>query len=87
MAQANNIERRRNWVEDKLIARINRECQRNQSAHVHNQAARHWYQTERTAQHTSRRRPLATVGDMIRHQAERSKSDSMLQTLGAGFAG
>ena len=82
----NNSLQQRDRIEDKIIRRIDR-CRQNQSDHVVSQDARRWYQTERTAQHTSRRRPLVTVGDMILHQAARSKNGSMLRMLGAGFAG
>jgi len=76
----------RDRIEDRIIRRIDR-CRQNRNDRATKQDVQRWYQVALIARNTRKQRPLATVGDMIRHQAERSKSDSMLQTLGAGFAG
>jgi len=86
----NNSLQQRDRIEDKIINRIDREklyCPRNQQGHVHRQAAQPLSAMGHIVRRTKRQRPLATVGDMILHQAVRSKNDSMLRMLGAGFVG
>jgi hypothetical protein len=86
----NNSLQQRDRIEDKIIRRIDREKKTwPQSPHIHATipAVLPLSAMERTARNTRRQRPLTTVGDMILHQAARSKNGSMLRMLGAGFGG
>ena len=76
----------RDRIEDRIIRRIDR-CRQNRNDRATKQDVQRWYQVAPIARNTRKQRPLATVGDMIRLQAAKSKNDSMLQILGVGFAG